>query len=224
MTASPTHKIERTQDGSTTLYNEALDEHYHSCFGARAESLHVFIDNALVRGETSPKSVLEIGFGTGLNALLSLLHTERHPDYEVLYTTYELFPISDELAVAFANSFDETERSWLRRLHAAPWGEVVEITPRFRLHKIQADARSVTPPTPLATAVYMDAFSPEKCPELWEIEQLRRLYDCCASGAYLSTYCAKGAVRRAFQSVGFEVFRTPGPPGGKREILVCHKP
>ncbi len=65
MTASPTHKIERTQDGSTTLYNEALDEHYHSCFGARAESLHVFIDNALVRGETSPKSVLEIGFGTG---------------------------------------------------------------------------------------------------------------------------------------------------------------
>lgn len=224
MTTSLTHKVERTQDGSNTLYNEALDEHYHSCFGARAESLHVFIDNALLRGEELSKSVLEIGFGTGLNALLTLLHTEAHPEVEVLYTTYELYPLSARLVTDFVSTFDEPERTWLTRLHSAPWGEVVEVTPRFRLHKIQADARTVTPPTPLATAVYMDAFSPEKCPELWAVGQLRRLYDSCASGAYLSTYCAKGAVRRVFQSVGFEVFRTPGPPGGKREILVCRKP
>ena len=224
MTTSPTHKVERTRDGSSTLYNEALDEHYHSCFGARAESLHVFIDNALVRGEELSKSVLEIGFGTGLNALLTLLYTETHPEVEVLYTTYELYPLSPRPVTDFADTFAESERTWLTRLHSAPWDEVVEITPRFRLHKIQADARTVTPSAPLATAVYMDAFSPEKCPELWAVEQLRRLYDCCASGAYLSTYCAKGSVRRTFQSVGFDVFRTPGPPGGKREILVCRKP
>lgn len=224
MTASTRHQVEPTQDGSSTLYHEALDEHYHSAFGARAESLHVFIDNALDRDSNPSKSVLEIGFGTGLNALLTLLYTEAHPEVQVLYTTYELFPLSDDTIAAYAGTFADEEGLWLHRLHAAPWGECVEITPRFRLHKIQADARWVTPPSPFATAVYMDAFSPEKCPELWEESRLRRLYDCCASGAYLSTYCAKGVVRRAFQSVGFEVFRTPGPPGGKREILVCRKP
>ncbi|MDO4771603.1 tRNA (5-methylaminomethyl-2-thiouridine)(34)-methyltransferase MnmD [Porphyromonas sp.] len=218
------YKVEQTQDGSCTLYNQDIDEHFHSCFGARAESQHIFVDNALALGEGLSQSVLEVGFGTGLNALLTFLFVESHEDMEVLYTSYELFPLDAEIVEAFAQNFPDHERECLLKLHRAPWNEIVEISPRFRLHKVLADAREVVSPSPLADTVYMDAFSPEKCPELWEPSQLHRLYECCASGAYLSTYCAKGVVRRALQSVGFEVFRTPGPPNGKREILVCRKP
>lgn len=223
MSHSP-HHIEVTQDGSPTLYSEVFGEHYHSLYGARAESQHIFIDHALALHTSPSQSILEVGLGTGLNALLSLLYQLGHPQTSILYTTYELYPLSHEVIQAYAQHLSPSERTLFLSIHEAPWGECVEISTGFRLHKILGDARTLEPPSSPATIVYMDAFSPERCPELWAIEQLQRLYDASASDAYLSTYCAKGAVRRALESVGYIVTRTPGPPGGKREILVCRKP
>ncbi len=219
------YEIEETGDGSCTIYNAQIEEHFHSAFGARAESRHIFIDNAFAKVAKEKVSVLEIGFGTGLNVLLTFLYfcTDKTVK-EVDFHTYELYPLSDEVTDAYIKALpNNAERAVMRRLHDAPWDTTVEVFPGFFLTKHRQDARTIEGEY-TADAIYMDAFSPEKCPELWEPDMLRTLYRACKHGGYLSTYCAKGYVRRTLASLGFETYRTAGPPGGKREILVCRKP
>lgn len=224
--------IEQTEDGSATLFVPELDEHYHSVKGARTESQHIFIDMGLKASDVLYPRILEIGFGTGLNALLTLEAAEQDKR-PVHYTGIELYPLSwDEVSV-----LKYSENPLFKELHTATWEEDVNITPCFTLRKIQGDANRVisdkllvisnessTSHSSLITnnsfdLVYFDAFAPEKQPEMWNEELFRNLYANMNVNGILTTYCAKGVIRRLLQTVGFKVERLSGPPGGKREIL-----
>lgn len=211
--------IEQTEDGSATLFVPQLNEHYHSVKGARTESQHIFIDMGLNASEALAPRVLEIGFGTGLNAFLTLQETERSRRH-VHYTTVELYPLTWQEIEPLHYS----DHPLFRTLHEAAWEEEVKITPHFTLRKLQMDvtqASSLTHvnfPHPF-DVIYFDAFAPEKQPEMWEEPIFQRIFASLNTSGLLTTYCAKGIIRRMLQDVGFTVERLPGPPGGKREIL-----
>lgn len=212
--------IEQTEDGSATLFVPELNEHYHSVKGARTESQHIFIDMGLHAVTTPKPHILEIGFGTGLNALLTLEAAEREQRH-VHYTGIELYPLAWEEVDALGYS----DNPLFKTLHTMPWEEDTAITPYFTLRKVQAD---VTNHLSLNTnhsfdVIYFDAFAPEKQPEMWSEELFQNLYACLNTGGVMTTYCAKGVIRRLLQAVGFKVERLPGPPGGKREILRATK-
>ncbi|WP_320887688.1 tRNA (5-methylaminomethyl-2-thiouridine)(34)-methyltransferase MnmD [Bacteroides clarus] len=249
--------IERTEDGSATLFVPELNEHYHSVKGARTESQHIFIDMGLKASAAIRPRVLEIGFGTGLNALLTL-ESAGQEKRAVHYTGIELYPLSwEEVDV-----LNYSDHPLFKELHTAPWDTDVNITPYFTLHKIQGDVNRVISgeglgisverlgisverlgisdkspinhsslianplsltPNPYFDLVYFDAFAPEKQPEMWSEELFRNIYACMNANGILTTYCAKGVIRRLLQAVGFTVERLPGPPGGKREILRATK-
>ncbi len=215
------HIIEITEDGSHTVYVPELDEHYHSTHGAIQESLHVYLEAGLHHCNKPEIHLLEIGFGTGLNALLTLLDTEKSKK-TVKYTTLERYPVSFAEAEMFNYSqlLDPSQKETFMHLHSSPWEEWVGITPSFHLRKLQMDAGSLDgfQPETLFDVVYYDAFAPEKQSGMWTQEIFNRLYALSNQGAVLTTYCAKGAVRRMLQSAGYQVQRLPGPPG-KREIL-----
>lgn len=210
--------IEHTEDGSATLFVPELNEHYHSVKGARTESQHIFIDMGLKASAAPQPRVLEIGFGTGLNALLTLeaAEQEKRP---VHYTGIELYPLAWEEV----NALGYSDNPLFERLHTAPWEENVEISPYFTLRKIKGDANTVIHSSFSPSVVYFDAFAPEKQPEMWNEQLFRSLYVTMNTGGILTTYCAKGVIRRLLQAVGFRVERLPGPPGGKREILRATK-
>lgn len=221
-------KIERTADGSDTLFVPELNEHYHSVKGACTESLHIFIEMGLKVSASPCPRVLEVGFGTGLNALLTLEETICS-GRKVHYTSLELYPLSWETV----EQLDFSRRKGFRELHDAPWEEDTVIAPEFTLRKVEADINRilVTPPGEISRlggnlswdVIYFDAFAPEKQPEMWTQELFDRLYVLLNEGGILTTYCAKGIVRRMLQAAGFTVERLPGPPGGKREILRAKK-
>lgn len=208
--------IERTADGSATLFVPELDEHYHSVKGAQTESQHIFIDLGLKASTAARLRVLEIGFGTGLNALLTLDAAEESCK-KVHYTGIELYP----LPWTVVKQLGYSDSPFFEALHSAPWEDDSVISPYFTLRKLQADFTKEAPeafgrPFDL---IYFDAFAPEKQPEMWSQELFNRLYVSMNSGGILTTYCAKGVVRRMLQTAGFTVERLPGPPDGKREVL-----
>ena len=203
-----------TADGSKTIYSERFGEHYHSMFGAANESKHVFIEAGYLATAVHPVSVLEVGFGTGLNAWLTLQRADKL-QRRTHYETIELYPIDDATVCKLSDD------AVFRSLHAAPWEQPVEITPWFVLHKRKSDLlQSVF--SIKYDVVYFDAFSPAVQPEMWCIDIFTRLHTAMNRGAILTTYCAKGSVRRDMQSAGFDVERLPGPTG-KREILRARK-
>lgn len=205
--------IEHTEDGSATLFVPELNEHYHSMKGARTESQHIFINTGLMTSTMEHPRILEIGFGTGLNALqtLEIAHLQKRPMH---YTGIELNPLEWNEVEALGYS----DNPLFKKLHDAPWDEEVEISPYFTLLKIKGDANTVIY-ADSTDLVYFDAFAPDKQPDLWNERLFRSIYICMNKGGILTTYCAKGVIRRMLQSIGFRVERLPGPPGGKREIL-----
>ncbi|GGB12058.1 tRNA (5-methylaminomethyl-2-thiouridine)(34)-methyltransferase MnmD [Puia dinghuensis] len=212
-------KIIVTKDGSHTLEG-AGGVTYHSTFGAVQESRHIFIDAGLKAAQGRPLRVFEMGFGTGLNALLTLM--EGRP---IQYETVETIP----LPLTMVKELNYCEvlgrpdcQSLFERLHSTPWEEPMEVQPGFRLLKSRGDIRDYDLREP-ADLVYYDAFDPVAQPELWTEEVFGRLYGQLAPGAIVVTYCCKGAVRRALRAVGFKTEKLPGPPG-KREILRAIKP
>lgn len=211
--------LQTTADGSHTLYLPAMDEHYHSINGAIGESEHIFV-NAGLRSLTRREiRILEIGFGTGLNAFLTLREVMVNLDWRIVYFAVELYPLPFELATRLnyaGLAWPEGESLFLD-LHRAEWGKPTQITDRFVLHKIEGDANHVSLPDGI-DLVYMDAFAPEKQPEMWNAALYRRLVDAMVPGATLVTYCAKGDVRRGLRDAGLSMERLPGPPG-KRHIL-----
>ena len=217
--------IQTTEDGSHTLYVPELDEHYHSTHGAIQESLHVYIDAGLRHCNRTEINLLEIGFGTGLNAFLTLLEAEKQQK-KIHYTTLELYPVSVSNATMlnFSDIIDPSRRDVFEILHTAVWEEWVQITPLFWLKKMKMDIRDLpaTPPDEEVDLIFYDAFAPEKQPEMWRQEIFNSLFNLSRDQALLTTYCAKGAVRRMIQSAGFTVERLPGPPG-KREMLRAMK-
>ena len=244
--------IEKTDDGSATLFVPELNEHYHSTKGAHTESQHIFIDMGLKASSATTPRILEIGFGTGLNAWLTLEEAERSRR-NILYTGLELYPLEWQTIEQLGYiSNDEQLTTTVRQqpaielfkqLHTSPWEKDVQLTPHFALRKVETDVNkwvenrertmsnindSVTnaesPALNLSfNLIYFDAFAPEKQPEMWSQELFNRLYVLLDKDGILTTYCAKGVVRRMLQTAGFTVERLPGPPGGKREILRARK-
>ena len=210
--------IEKTDDGSTTLFVPELNEHYHSTKGARTESQHIFIDMGLKASDALAPRILEIGFGTGLNAWLTLEEAERS-ERNIHYTGLELYPLEWQM-IEQLNYV--TDKELFEHLHTAPWQEAVSITTHFTLLKMEVDVNKWQTEESF-DLIYFDAFAPEKQPEMWSQELFNRLYVLLNDGGILTTYCAKGVIRRMLQAAGFIVERLPGPPGGKREILRARK-
>ena len=207
-----------TEDGSHTLFVPAIDECYHSTHGAVQESRHIFIEAGLKQSAKTEISVLEIGFGTGLNAFLTLIEAEQSSN-QIQYTSLELYPLEVEKALQlnYADGYSPEIESCFKQLQTSAWNIKVPISTFFTLEKIKADFTKYNF-TEMYDVIYFDAFSPEKQPEMWSQEQFETLFAHCNTGAILTTYCAKGIVRRAMQAAGFTVERLQGPPG-KREIL-----
>ena len=216
-----TMKIIRTHDGVNTLYNKDLGEHYHSIHGANNESQHVFIDMGLDALPNSKEeiNVFEMGFGTGLNALLSLdwaMQNER----KVCYNTIELYPITMDLVKLL--NFSEIENlSYLKdkfkEMHECNWEEKYALSPFFTILKNKMNLENVFVKQDM-DIIFFDAFSPDKQPELWTIEIFEKMKQLLKLNGCLVTYCAKGYVRRNMIAAGLTVERLQGPPG-KREML-----
>lgn len=214
-----------TGDGSVTIHLPEWNEQYHSKHGAIAEALHVFIATGLNQvidlNPSGDISILEMGFGTGLNAYLTLLQSTQHK-IDIHYTGVEAFPVapSEVGQLNYAELVNNSEELFLK-LHEIPWNENVRLTDHFHLHK-QKKLFSEVKDKDQYDLVYFDAFGPRVQPELWTEEIFRPVFNACKSGGILVTYSAKGSVRRTLESVGFLVERLPGPPG-KREMLRATK-
>lgn len=215
--------LEKTADGSDTLFVPALNEHYHSINGAVQESKHVFIEAGLKQIDKDNIKILEIGFGTGLNAFLTLLYTGKN-NKKVSYTGLELYPLSLELVgqLNYAQNLDELDKQLFLELHNASWEYCQTITDSFQLAKYKLDFSRLDFDKGLFDLIYFDAFAPDKQSEMWTQEIFDYLYQHTNEGGILTTYCAKGVVRRMLQQAGYLVERLAGPPG-KREMLRATK-
>ena len=215
----------KTADGSLTIHLPDWDEQYHSKHGAIQESKHVFIKTGLHHfcelHDVEELAILEIGFGTGLNALLT---SQQAVELEktINYDGVEAYPISfDQVqGLNYPEQLD-VDSSIFLKLHEVAWETPQKITPHFLLHKQQKFFKDITAKD-VYHLIYFDAFGARVQPELWTQEVFKTMYDALKKDGVLVTYAAKGSVRRAMQAVGFTVERLPGPPG-KREMLRATK-
>ncbi|MBE9467378.1 MAG: tRNA (5-methylaminomethyl-2-thiouridine)(34)-methyltransferase MnmD [Bacteroidetes bacterium] len=214
--------IIKTNDGSDSLYVPELDEHYHSVYGAVQEAMHVYINNGFNFSDISPISILEIGFGTGLNAFLTYLESKK-TNRIVKYTSVELYPVASDIVeqLNYPEFINNEEKEFFYNLHKADWNCENRINDSFILNKINQDLL-LYQPNEYFDLIYFDAFAPDKQPELWSVEVFRKLYNHLNENGILTTYSAKGIVKRALREVGFKVKRLPGPPG-KWEMLRSQK-
>ncbi|MDE6100760.1 MAG: tRNA (5-methylaminomethyl-2-thiouridine)(34)-methyltransferase MnmD [Paramuribaculum sp.] len=213
-------EIEITADGSATLYLNDLDEHYHSTKGAVAESLHVYVETGWRAAPAkNPVRVFEVGFGTGLNAALTA-EAALNAKIPTIYHSVELYPLEPALSGKLGY---ERVSEFFPAVNNAEWNTEVRVNSFFTL--IKRIDNFLTMEFPSQTdIVYFDAFAPEKQPEMWNEDIFRRLFAAMSPGGKLTTYCAKGIIRRRLQATGFIVERLPGPANGKREILRATKP
>lgn len=208
----------RTKDGSHTLFSEAAGEHYHSVFGAVQESEHIFIRAGLEAKQAFPEvlQILEIGFGTGLNALLSLKWAEKHRQ-QVQYLGIEAFPLAASVLkqLNYAEILQMDQNVFLQ-MHRNTTQQ--QITLHFSLQVLHDRLRDFLPEKDRFHVVFFDAFSPDSQPEMWTEEGFVKLHDVLIPGGTLVTYSCKGIVKRALKAAGFSLEKLPGPPG-KREFL-----
>jgi tRNA U34 5-methylaminomethyl-2-thiouridine-forming methyltransferase MnmC len=211
-------KLILTRDGSHTLYQENLDEHYHSVHGAMQESRHVFIDNGLAYFQKEQLKIFEVGFGTGLNALLSSLYSEEK-QLNIDYSAIEKYPLEttwiDQLN--YQKILGKNAKSIFEKIHQAPWGDYFPISETFNLKKTEFDFIQYNT-SETFDLVYFDAFAPDKQPELWSEIVFTKLYTFLNAPGVFVTYSAKGVIKRRLQASGFKVEKLPGPPG-KREMI-----
>lgn len=214
------HELITTADGSHSLFLPDLNETYHSQHGALQESLHVFIRKGMDdwRAEHPGMATLhifEVGFGTGLNALLAWQYAEQN-GIKVRYTSIEPFPIPPAIAEKI-NYGDLLGKPWQERfvqLHKTPWDQEEALSTCFVLHKMETRLEEITP-FGESQIVFFDAFAPNKQSELWETAPLKTCYDMTAPGGFFVTYCAQGQFKRNLKAAGYAVERLPGPPGKK---------
>ena len=214
-----------TDDGSTTIHLPDLDEQYHSKHGAIQEAYHVFINTGLEyllkQLQPNPLKILEIGLGTGLNAFITLLEADKNK-IPISFTGVEAYPISS-LEIEKLNYpllLNSTE-AYFKKLHQSEWEKQISISTHFSILKRKQFFSEITDKNNFHL-IYFDAFGARVQPELWTEQIFKKMYTALKKGGVLVTYSAKGSVRRAMQTVGFEVERLPGPPG-KREMLRAHK-
>ena len=216
-----------TKDGSLTIFIPGMNVTYHSVYGAIQESQHVFIGGGLqaVKGlqRSESLSIFEMGFGTGLNALLTLIESEKLQQ-KIHYTAIELYPLSEGEAATlnYCELLNRPDLKWLfDKLHNCEWEKEINITPLFTLDKIRRSFLDYTTGS-FQHVIYFDAFAPVSQPELWTREVFEKIYQTVFPGGVLVTYCSKGDVRRALISAGFKVEKIPGPYG-KREMIRATK-
>jgi tRNA U34 5-methylaminomethyl-2-thiouridine-forming methyltransferase MnmC len=212
-----------TEDGSHTLFAEEPREYYHSRYGAIQESKHVFIDNGLKKLKTSNITLLEVGFGTGLNALLTYL-TCKYYKQQVSYDAIELYPLNIETIreLNYPQLLKHKNRQLLTEMHQLAWDREYRISQFFSLLKIKKDF-NLYQPSKQYDLVYFDAFAPDVAPDMWSRNNLNKLYNALNTEGILVTYSAKGEIRRKLEDIGFVVELLPGPPG-KREMIKALKP
>jgi tRNA U34 5-methylaminomethyl-2-thiouridine-forming methyltransferase MnmC len=210
-------EIIETRDGSHTLYSPQFDEIYHSRHGAIAESQHIFIRNGLEAVDSSVINVFEVGFGTGLNAYLSMLYA-ANKQVRINYYSIELYPLPDELIakINYPELLHES-RDIFTMLHSAAWNEAVVLSPHLSLHKIHGSLPDLDISLQ-ADVIFFDAFSPEKQPGMWTEAIFKKMYDILRPGGFLVTYCSKSYVRRHMEQAGFTIQKLPGPMG-KRDMV-----
>ncbi len=212
-----------TGDGSKTIQITDWNEQYHSTHGAIQEAYHVFIAMGLSHHPGSELRILEMGFGTGLNALITLKETMTG-QRRIHYTGLEAFPVEEQewSKLNYVEQLQDPDlQSFYKSMHNAAWEEEVDITADFCLLKKKMRFEDLADEE-LYDLVYYDAFGARVQPELWEVDCFERVARAMKPGGILVTYSAKGSVRRAMQEVGLKVERLPGPPG-KREMLRATK-
>lgn len=212
-------EIIQTLDGSTTISLPDWDECYHSKHGAIQEAKHVFIKNGFSLYEDKPISILEIGFGTGLNAFITLLETERTKQH-VNYVGVEAYPVEIE-EIEKLNYVKELNvlnyESVFNDMHSSNWNQEIQLSPFFTLTKRKQFFDTIDDLEQF-DLIYFDAFGYRVQPELWSTEIFRKMYNALKPNGVLVTYAARGVVKRSMIEVGFSVGKLPGPPG-KREMF-----
>lgn len=218
--------VEITADGSHTLFVPELNEHYHSTHGALQESELVFIENGLHHITPCIKEInlLEVGFGTGLNALLSVLEAKKQRR-KINYIAIEPYPVDKEILanLNFASAIGGTESAgYFNKIHESSWVYPEFLSDYFILSKIHAKLEDVSLKDEQFHLVYFDAFGPDVQPELWTEQVFAQLFRCMKINGVLVTYSCKGTVKRALKAAGFTIEKLPGP-AGKREVLRATK-
>lgn len=220
-------EIQQTQDGSHTLYWAEKNEHYHSVHGSVQEARKVYVETALlpaiqacIAAKKDKVRVFEMGFGTALDACLTMQEANRQK-IKIEYTAIEAYPLSEEIWRQLNHpQILGMDSACFESMHAQPFdGLLHEITPFFSLAKIKGDMQTAALPQNHFDAVYYDAFAPSVQPELWQAEIFVKIRQACTSPCFLSSYCAQGQFRRNLKAAGFHVERLPGP-AGKREITL----
>lgn len=212
-----------TKDGTKTLYIKYLNESYHSTHGAIQEAKHVFIDNGLKKVNNYDINILELGFGTGLNVLVTIdefMKTDKN--HIINYFTLEKYPVNDgevlnlEYFKFFENPIIE---EIFKKIHSCEWNKIIEINPSFKFKKIEIDFHQLDQVIlPAIDLVYFDCFGARVQPDLWEIDFLKKIKDKMSNNGLLTTYSSKGTFRRALQELNFKIEKLKGPPG-KREMV-----
>ncbi len=226
--------VTRTDDGSDTVFRPDLNQHYHSTFGAVQETQQIFIENGFLHAISKQKAggssiaeplhILEIGFGTGLNALMTLIEAEKRK-ISLHYTSVEPYPLDETCwkLLNYPQLPGSAKYSWLfSELHQAAWHTPVTLSPQFVLHKVRERVEQFQLDPGIFDLVYFDAFGPDAQPELWTEEIFSKVGMAMAPGAILVTYSVKGTVVRALRAAGFITEKLPGPPG-KRHVLLATK-
>lgn len=247
-----------SRDGSNTLYSKQFGESYRSAGGAMDESLHTFVKGGLFRycesaatEHIQPIHILEYGFGTGLNAYMTL---QAAPDLQIRYTSVDLFPLTpDEYSAVMPADIKKPDAEIFNLLHSAKWTEYRTdinkspdilndssanlyknsdfnpITDRFCIRKILCDFRFFTPALfgsdeKWIDVIYFDPFSPASEPECWSESIFRKIFQSSKNGAILTTYSAKGDVKRALRSAGWDVSRVAGSGTKRHNVLAIKRP
>jgi len=207
---SRTRELVKTADGSFTLFIPEVEETYHSTHGAVQESMHVFIENGLKACDKEVIRILEVGLGTGLNAMLTLQHATTKIDYSAL----EPYPLSKEILNELAASRSD---QFEMKFHVSNAGEWISLQENFSFIRMEVELEEFSSEEKF-DVIYYDAFGPRVEPGLWTLARMQQCFDLLNDGGVFVTYCAKGEVRRNLQAAGFVVERLAGPPG-KREML-----
>lgn len=220
----------KTSDGSHTIRHLELNETYHSIHGAVQESKHVFIQNGLhfyiEKHKPSCLKILEVGFGTGLNAFLTMIDEKSH-GISIMYDAVEAFPLPGEMAIELNYpDFVETSNaaSIFSALHKAAWNETSSMSTDFTLRKMHNSVQATMLEKSTYDIVYFDAFAPKTQPDMWSASVLSNVIWAIKTGGVLVTYCASGQFKRDLKSLQVEIEVLPGPPGKKEMVRASRIP
>ncbi len=214
-------EIVKSSDGSNTLFSNIIGEHYHSTFGAKQESEHIFINSGLIFLANNIKciKIFEVGFGTGLNAILTYI-ASKNLNLKIEYHSIESYPLDINIIkkLDYNKLFDEMQIETFYKIHNVEWDKLIEIDNNFSIKKIKNKIEEYDFNEVKFDLIYFDAFSREKQPELWSYDIINKISKNTNLNGVFVTYSCNGDLKRNLKSLGFKIEKIPGPIG-KREIL-----